>query len=171
MSEIIKEKAKFERCDVSRLEMIEKYMNESATYKVEMLNEDILDEKVTVYKQSSFEDLCQGPHIPNTGMIKAFKITTSSGAYWRGDEKRKMLQRIYGVSFPKKDMLEDYVYRMEEAKKRDHRILGKQMELFHITNDVGAGLVLWMPKGAIIRNEIENFWREEHLKNDYQIVF
>ena len=171
MQEIINEKAVFEREDVSRSEMMEKYRKEGALYKVEMLEEDILDDRVSVYHQSSFDDLCRGPHIPDTGRIKAFKLTTSSGAYWRGDEKRKMLQRIYGVSYPKKKMLDDYIYRMEEAKKRDHRTLGKQLELFHITNDVGAGLVLWMPKGALIRNEIENFWRDEHQKNGYNIVF
>ncbi len=171
MQEIIDEKAAFHREDVTRNEMLDKYRQECAQYKVEMLEEDILDERVSVYKHSSFEDLCRGPHIPNTGIIKAFKLTASSGAYWRGDEKRTMLQRIYGVSYPKKKMLEDYLYRMEEAKKRDHRTLGKQLELFHITNDVGAGLVLWLPKGALIRNEIENFWREEHLANGYDLVF
>jgi len=171
MGEIIQEKAPFHREDVTRAEMIEKYKKEDATYKVEMLNEDILDDRVSVYKHSSFEDLCRGPHIPNTGMVKAFKLVTSSGAYWRGDEHKTMLQRIYGVSYPKKSMLDDYLHRMEEAKKRDHRMLGKQLELFHISNEVGAGLVMWLPKGAIIRNEIENFWREEHLKNDYELVF
>jgi len=171
MTEIIKENAIFNRVDVSREEMLEKYRSEKADYKVEMLENDILDDKVSYYTQSSFEDLCRGPHIPRTGIIKAFKLVSSSGAYWRGDERNKMLQRIYGVSFPKKSMLDDYLNRLEEAKKRDHRVLGKQLELFHITNDVGAGLVLWMPNGAVIRNEIENFWREEHIKNDYRLVF
>jgi threonyl-tRNA synthetase len=171
VGEIIKEKAAFERVDIDRAEILEKYREEGESYKVEMLQEDILDERVSVYRHASFEDLCRGPHIPDTGMIKAFKLTSSSGAYWRGDEKNKMLQRIYGVSFPKKSMLDDFLKRMEEAKRRDHRVLGKQLGLFHIANEVGAGLVLWMPKGAIIRNEIENYWREEHLKNDYQIVF
>ena len=169
--EIIKEKAEFERIEVDRKDVLEEYRKKDDTYKVEMLEEDILDDRVTVYKHSSFEDLCRGPHIPNTGIVKAFKLLSSSGAYWRGDENKKMLQRIYGISFPKKNMLDDFLYRLEEAKKRDHRMLGKQLELFHITNEVGAGLVMWQPKGAIIRNEIENFWREEHLKNGYKLVY
>jgi len=169
MGEIIKEKVTFKRIDIPRKEMIEKYQKDGAIYKTEILENDITDDMVTYYRHSNFEDLCRGPHIPSSSIIKAFKLTTSSGAYWRGDENKKMLQRIYGISFPKKSMLEDYLYRLEEAKKRDHRMLGKQMELFHITNEVGAGLVLWMPKGAIIRNEIENFWREEHIKNGYEL--
>jgi threonyl-tRNA synthetase len=171
MAEIIKEKARFERKEIDRKEALERYRNDGETYKVEMLKEDILDDRVSVYGHSSFEDLCRGPHIPHTGLIKAFKLTSSSGAYWRGDESKKMLQRIYGVSYPKKAMLEEYLFRQEEAKRRDHRILGKQMELFHISNDVGAGLVLWMPKGAVVRTEIENFWREEHIKNGYELVY
>ena len=171
MAEIIKEKVRFERVDISRDEMLKKYRKENADYKVDMLEHDILDDNVSYYRQSTFEDLCRGPHIPDSGIIKAFKLTSASGAYWRGDEKNKMLQRIYGISFPKKSMLDEYLVRMEEAKRRDHRMLGKQLELFHITNEVGAGLVLWMPKGSIIRNEIENFWREEHLKNGYELVF
>lgn len=171
MNEIIKEKAAFERRDVSREEVLEQYKKDGATYKVELLEEDILDDMVSYYKHSSFTDLCRGPHIPHTGMIRAFRLTASSGAYWRGDERNTMLQRIYGVSYPKKSMLDDYLYRLEEAKKRDHRVLGKQMELFHISNEVGAGLVLWLPKGAVIRNEVENFWREEHLAKGYDLVF
>ena len=171
MAEIIKEKAQFQRVEISHDEALEDFKKEGENYKVEMLQQDILDDRVSVYKHSTFKDLCRGPHLPDTGRIKAFKLISSSGAYWRGDESNKMLQRIYGVSYPKKSLLDDYLYRMEEAKKRDHRMLGKQLELFHISNDVGAGLVMWMPKGAIIRNEIENFWREEHFKNGYEIVF
>ncbi len=171
MTEIVEQKAEFKREEISREKALEKFRKQGENYKVEMLEQDILDPEVTLYKHSDFEDLCRGPHIPNTGIVKAFKLTASSGAYWRGSEKNKMLQRIYGVSYPKKSMLDDYLHRLEEAKKRDHREIGKQMGLFHITNEVGAGLVLWMPKGAIIRNEIENFWREEHLKNGYSIVF
>jgi threonyl-tRNA synthetase len=171
MAEIVEKKEEFRREEMERRKALEEYQKKGEQYKIEMLERDILDEKVSVYKHASFEDLCRGPHIPNTGFVKAFKLTASSGAYWRGDERNKMLQRIYGVSYPKKAMLDDYLYRLEEAKKRDHRELGKQLGLFHITNEVGAGLVLWMPKGARIRNEIENFWREEHLKNGYDIVF
>ena len=171
MRKIIDEKAEFQRVDMDRSQVIEKYKTEGEKYKLELLQDDILDDRVSVYRHSDFEDLCRGPHLPNTGLIKAFKLISSSGAYWRGDENNIMLQRIYGVAYPKKSMLDDYLFRMEEAKRRDHRVLGKQLELFHISNEVGAGLVLWMPKGAIIRNEIENFWRDEHIKNGYQIVF
>ena len=171
MQEIISEKALFERVEISRAEILEKYRKNDDRYKVELLEEDILDDTVTYYQHSTFTDLCRVPHLPHTGMIKAFKLTASSGAYWRGDERNTMLQRIYGVSYPKKSMLDDYLYRLEEAKKRDHRMLGKQLELFHISNDVGAGLVLWMPNGATIRNEIENFWREEHIDKGYDLVF
>jgi threonyl-tRNA synthetase len=169
MSEIIAEDATF-RCEVmDREKAIEFYRERDEIYKVELL-EEIEDDQVSFYYDSRFVDLCRGPHIPRTGIIKAFKLTSSSGAYWRGDENKQMLQRIYGVSYPKKSMLEDYLYRMEEAKKRDHRKLGKQLELFTISEEVGAGLILWMPRGARIRNEIENFWREQHLKNGYDLV-
>jgi threonyl-tRNA synthetase len=170
MAKIISGKAKFSRREMKREEALAVARSEGADYKAELL-EDLEDDTVSFYSQDSFEDLCLGPHLPNTGYVKAFKLVASSGAYWRGDEKRAMLQRIYGVSYPKKKMLEEYLERMEQAKKRDHRVLGKQLELYTINNDVGAGLVLWLPKGARIRNEIENFWREEHLKAGYDLVF
>ncbi len=170
MAEIIKEDAPFSLQVKDRREAIEYYRSEGNAYKVEILK-GIEDDSVTFYQNSRFEDLCRGPHVPRTGMIKAFKLTATSGAYWRGNENRPMLQRIYGVSYPKKAMLDDYLRRMEEAKKRDHRVLGKQLELFTISEEVGAGLILWLPKGARIRNEIENFWREEHLKYGYELVF
>lgn len=171
MAKIVAEKADYKREEVSRQEVLDWYKSTGETYKLDLLENTILDDTVSVYTQSSFKDLCRGPHIPNTGMIKAFKLTSSSGAYWRGDENNAMLQRIYGVSYPKKSMLEEFLHRMEEAKKRDHRALGKRLELFTTSEDVGPGLVLWLPKGAMARNEIENFWREEHLKNDYELVF
>jgi len=170
MAEIIKEDAPFSFQVKDRREAIEYYRSLGNAYKAEIL-EGIEEDSVTFYQNSRFEDLCRGPHVPRTGMIKAFKLTATSGAYWRGDENRPMLQRIYGVSYPKKAMLDDYLRRMEEAKKRDHRVLGKQLELFTISEEVGAGLILWLPKGACIRNEIENFWREEHLKYGYDLVF
>ncbi|MEW6413012.1 MAG: threonine--tRNA ligase [Candidatus Zixiibacteriota bacterium] len=170
MSEIIKEDAPFRREVKKRGEAIDYYRDKGATYKVELL-EDLEGDEVSFYYHSRFEDLCRGPHIPSTGIIKAFKLISSSGAYWRGDEKRTMLQRIYGVSYPKKAMLDDYLTRLEDAKKRDHRLLGKQLELYSINDDVGAGLVLWLPKGARVRNEIENFWREEHFKYGYDLVY
>ncbi len=170
MAEIIKENSPF-HCEVkNRVEAIGYFKNKNADYKVELL-EDIEDDQVTIYYHSRFEDLCRGPHLPKTGVVKAFKLISTSGAYWRGDEKRTMLQRIYGISYPKKAMLEEYLERLEEAKKRDHRVLGKQMELFTVTEEVGAGLILWLPKGARVRNEIENFWREEHFKYGYELVY
>ena len=170
MKEIVKEDAPF-RCEEKKTDEAKKYFaSKDAIYKVDIL-ERIPDDTVTFYYQSRFEDLCRGPHIPSTGIIKAFKLTSTSGAYWRGDEKNKMLQRIYGISFPKQSMLDEYVQLQEEAKKRDHRILGKQLELFHISEEVGAGLILWMPKGGLIRHEIENFWRAEHLNSGYQLLY
>lgn len=171
MSQIIKENAKFQREEASHSDAVDFFKNINADYKVEILTEDIEDDKVTFYSQSNFKDLCRGPHLPSTGYVKAFKLTSSSGAYWRGDEKKQMLQRIYGVSYPKKAMLEDYLERIEEAKKRDHRLLGKKLELYTISDKVGSGLILWKPNGAFIRNEIENFWRQEHQKAGYDIVF
>jgi threonyl-tRNA synthetase len=170
MAEIIAEDVPFRREQMTRQEAIEHYRDKNEDYKIELL-EGMEDEEVSFYYQSRFEDLCRGPHIPRTGIIKAFKLIASSGAYWRGDENRQMLQRIYGVSYPKKSMLDDYLHRLEEAKKRDHRLLGKQLELFHINDDVGAGLVLWMPRGAMVRHLIEDFWRQEHLKNGYELVY
>ncbi|MDX9858183.1 MAG: threonine--tRNA ligase [candidate division Zixibacteria bacterium] len=171
MAEIIAQDAPF-RCEVvTRADLIAHYRTMGEQYKVEILEEDIQDDTVTVYKHSTFEDLCRGPHIPSTGIVKAFKLTASSGAYWRGDERRTMLQRIYGVSYPKKAMLDEYLTRIEEAKKRDHRLIGKQQELFTISDEVGPGLVLWLPRGARVRNEIENFWREEHLENGYELIY
>jgi threonyl-tRNA synthetase len=170
MAQIIAEDAPF-RCEIKkRVEVKEYYAKKGAIYKVELL-EDIPDDTVTMYYQSGFEDLCRGPHIPRTGIVKSFKLTATSGSYWRGDEKNKMLQRIYGVSFPKKPMLDEYLNRIEEAKKRDHRVIGKQLELYTVTEEVGAGLIMWLPKGARIRNEVENFWREEHLKFGYDLVY
>lgn len=170
MAKIVAEDSTF-RCEVkNRQEAIDYYKNREAVYKVELL-EGIADDTVTFYYQSSFEDLCRGPHIPRTGIVKAFKLTATSGAYWRGDEKNKMLQRIYGISFPKRQLLDEYLQRLEEAKKRDHRVIGKQLELYTVTDEVGPGLILWLPKGARIRNEIENFWRTEHLNNGYELVF
>lgn len=170
MSQIISENHSF-RCKVKpRPEAIEYFKEKGEIYKVEIL-EGIEDDQVTLYYHSTFEDLCRGPHVPSTKVVKAFKLIASSGAYWRGDEKNRMLQRIYGVSYPKKSMLEEYLHRIEEAKKRDHRVLGKQLELYAINDEVGAGLVLWLPKGGRVRTEIENFWRTEHLRSGYEIVY
>jgi len=116
-------------------------------------------------------DLCRGPHIPHTGIVRAFKLLSVAGAYWRGDERNKMLQRIYGTAFPTKQELDEYLKFLEEVKKRDHRKLGKQLKLFEISDDIGPGLIIWLPNGAIVRKVIEDFWRDEHLKAGYQLLY
>jgi len=171
MGELIAEDATFRRVVCSRLEALDKYKSEGEIYKVELIEDMPADEQITIYSHSRFDDLCRGPHLPSTGRIKAYKLISSSGAYWRGSEDNKMLQRIYGVTFPKKKMLDEFLHRMEEAERRDHRKLGKQLELFLISEETGPGLVMWLPKGAIIRNEIENFWREEHIRGGYNLVY
>lgn len=168
MNEIIKADTPFERTEVSKDEARKIFKDES--YKIELINE-IPDEKVSIYKQGNFIDLCRGPHLQSTGKVKSFKLLSLAGSYWRGSEKNKMLQRIYGTSFFTKDELEKYLNKLEEAKKRDHRKLGKELDLFSMDDEVGAGLVNWHPKGALVRYLIENFWREEHYKNGYQIVY
>lgn len=139
--------------------------------KLERLGEFGAEEVITVYRNGEFLDLCRGPHVPSTGRVKHFKLLSTAGAYWRGDENRQMLQRIYGTAFFKKGALEEHLTRLEEAKKRDHRVLGKQLDLFSTDPRVGSGLILWHPNGAIIRMEIENFERELILKHGYQLVF
>jgi threonyl-tRNA synthetase len=168
MKEIIKGNAPFERMEMTKDEARKLFKDES--YKIELINE-IPDEKVSIYKQGNFIDLCRGPHLPSTGKVKSFKLLSVAGSYWRGSEKNKMLQRIYGTSFFTKDELEKYLQKLEEAKKRDHRKLGKELDLFSMDEEVGAGLVNWHPKGALVRYIIENFWRDEHYKNGYQIVY
>jgi len=139
-------------------------------YKLELINE-IADTDVTIYKQGSFTDLCRGPHLASTGEVKAFKLTHIAGAYWRGDEKRPMLQRIYGVAFESQEELDDYLSRQAEAAKRDHRKLGKELDLFSTHEEIGPGLICWHPKGASIRQIIEDFWKAEHIKRGYNIVY
>ncbi|MEE9441113.1 MAG: threonine--tRNA ligase [candidate division Zixibacteria bacterium] len=171
MAEIIAENTTFSREICNRDEALEKYKKQGDIYKTELIEEMPPDEEITIYKHSHFEDLCRGPHIPSTGRIKAFKLLSSSGAYWRGSEENKMLQRIYGVTYPKKKLLNEFLEKLAEAERRDHRKLGKQLELYMISEDTGPGLVLWLPRGSVIRNEIENFWREEHYKHGYELVF
>ena len=131
---------------------------------------DLQDGTITLYKQGNFTDLCRGPHLPNTGFIKAVKLTNIAGAYWRGNEKNKMLTRVYGITFPKQKMLEEYLVLLEEAKKRDHRKIGKEMELFHFSPAVGMGLPLWLPKGAILREQLEKFLKKVQKKFGYEQV-
>ncbi|MBI4215797.1 MAG: threonine--tRNA ligase [Chloroflexi bacterium] len=139
-------------------------------YKLELLAE-LPDERVSIYRQGAFTDLCRGPHVASTGQVRAFKLLSVAGAYWRGDEKRPMLQRIYGTAFPTGQELEDHLARLAEAERRDHRRLGQELELFSLHEEAGAGLVFWHPKGALVRHLIETFWKEEHLKRGYQLVY
>ena len=129
------------------------------------------DEKISLYKTGKFVDFCRGPHIPSTGRIKAFKVLSIAGAYWLGDEKNPQLQRIYGTSFFSKKDLDDYLHKLEEAKKRDHRVLGKQLDLFSIQELAGPGLIFWHPKGGLIRKEMEDWMRNEYLKRGYSLVY
>lgn len=170
MEEIIKENTPFVRKRMSRQEAIEFFKERGEDYKVELL-EEMQDEEVSLYEEGDFIDLCKGPHIPSTGFVKAFKLLNTAGAYWRGDERNKMLQRIYGTAFPDKKKLKEYLQFLEEVKKRDHRRLGKELDLFSINEEIGPGLILWHPDGALIRKTIEDFWREEHLKADYQLLY
>lgn len=149
------------------------FQAEAEPYKVELAFEKGQNEPVSIYRQGAFNDFCRGPHLPSTGRIKpdTFKLLSVAGAYWRGDEHNKMLQRIYATAFLTKKDLEEHLKRLEEAKERDHRKLGKELDLFSVADEVGGGLILWHPKGAFVRKTIEDFWRDEHLKNGYEFVF
>lgn len=168
MLEIIKKDIKFERRELKKEEAVKLFKQLNQPYKIELLEE--LEGEISIYENGGFIDLCEGPHIPSTGVIGAFKLLKVAGAYWRGDEKNQMLQRIYGVSFPTQDELTEELKRLEEAKERDHRKLGKELELFSIFEEAGSGLVCWHPNGAIVRNIIENFWKKEHINRGYQLV-
>jgi len=169
MSELIKEDRPFVRKIVPMKEAIEYFKQKGETYKLELLD-GIHDDTVSLYTQGGFTDLCRGPHIPSSGMIKAFKLTSIAGAYWRGDERNKMLQRVYGTAFADKASLQQHLTLLEEAKRRDHRRLGRELDLFQFNDDAGAGLPIYHPKGAILRMVIEDFMKAEHLKRGYDIV-
>ena len=170
MKEIVKQNHPFIRKELGKSEAEEIFKQKGENYKLEILSE-LEGDKVVLYQHDDFVDLCRGPHLPSTGVIKSFKLLSVAGAYWRGSEKNPMLQRIYGISFPTKDELDQYLKRIEEMKRRDHRVLGKELELFSISDEIGPGLVLWHPKGAQIRKIIEDFWVEEHQKHDYQLIY
>ncbi|MGE5893995.1 MAG: threonine--tRNA ligase [bacterium] len=170
MAEIVAENRPFIRRVLSRDEAIEYFDRIGESYKVELIRE-IPDSEVSLYDEGGFTDLCRGPHLPSTGQVKAFKLLNVAGAYWRGNEKNKMLQRIYGAAFPTEKELKSYLHFLEEVKKRDHRRLGKELDLFSINDDIGPGLILWHPKGSLIRKTIEDFWRGEHLKAGYQLLY
>ena len=169
MKKIVKEDYKIERFTLPRKEAIAFMEEKKEPYKVELIKELPEGEEISFYRQGEFTDLCAGPHIPSTGPVKAFKLLSSSGAYWRGNEKNKMLQRIYGISFPKASELEEYLNMLEEAKKRDHKKLGKELELFMIAPE-GPGFPFFLPKGMALRNVLEDFWRKIHVKNGYQEI-
>lgn len=169
MLELAKAKNNFVRKEISKSEAIAYFRNKGDEYKIELL-EDLQDGQITFYTQGNFTDLCRGPHIPDTGKIKAVKLTNIAGAYWRGDEKRKMLTRLYGITFQKQKELDEYLTMIEEAKKRDHRKLGAELELFMFSDRVGAGLPIWLPKGTALRTRLEEFLKKEQLKRGYQAV-
>ena len=171
MKELSAQDLPYTRKELSKQEAVEIFGKMGEDYKIEILDEIPDTDIISTYSQGDFIDLCRGPHLPSTGKIKAVKLLKSSGAYWRGDEKNKMLKRIYGISFPSKKELKQYLVFLEEAAKRDHRKLGKDLNLFSINDEVGAGLVLWHPNGAMIRHLIEAYWKDQHLKKGYQLVY
>ena len=169
MAELAKNKSDYKRREVPKAEAIQYFEAKGDEYKIELLQE-LADGSITFYEQGNFTDLCRGPHIPNTEKIKAVKLLALAGAYWRGDEKRKQMTRIYGITFPKQKELDEYLHMLEEAKKRDHRKLGQELELFMFSERVGAGLPIWLPKGTQLRERLMNFLREEQEKRGYQMV-
>jgi len=168
MQEIVKQNNPFVREHLDQEKAIKLFEERHEDYKVEQIKR--MGEPPTIYKEGDFIDLCRGPHLPSTGYVKYFKLLNVAGAYWLGDENNPMLQRIYGIAFPKKSQLEEYLSFLEEAKRRDHRRLGRELDLFSINDEVGPGLVLWHPNGSFIRYQIEEFWRREHLKAGYEFV-
>jgi threonyl-tRNA synthetase len=170
MSEIIRQNRPFVRRVVSREEAIDFFREKDEPYKVELL-EEITDGEVSLYEEGGFVDLCRGPHLDSTGQVDAFKLLSIAGAYWRGDEKKKMLQRIYGTSFTNAKDLKDYLDFLEEVKKRDHRKLGRDLDLFSTSDEIGAGLIVWHPNGALIRRTIEDFWLNEHYRAGYKVLY
>ena len=170
MEKIVKEDMPVQREEMSRQKAIELFQDMNETYKVELLSE-MEDGTVSLYRQGDFIDLCRGPHVTSTGKIRAFKLLSVAGAYWRGDERNRMLQRIYGVAFTDKKELKRHLAMLEEAKKRDHRRLGKELDLYSTHEEAGGGLIYWHPKGARIRAILEEWWRQEHFKNGYEILY
>ena len=170
MTELVREALPFQRTEMKSSDAIEKFKAEDEKFKVELI-EDLGEETVSFYHVGEFTDLCRGPHIPNSSFIKSFKLLRVAGAYWRGDETRDVLQRIYGTAFFDKKDLKKYLTSLEEAKKRDHRKLGKELELFTMKDEIGPGLILWQPKGAQLRRLIEDFWKDEHYRHDYELLY
>ena len=169
MIELAARKEAILRTDITKADALKKFQDKGDEYKVELIS-DLEDGTITLYSQGNFTDLCRGPHLPDTGAIKAIKLLSVAGAYWRGDEKRKMLTRIYGITFPKRKMLDEYLVLLEEAKKRDHRKIGKELELFAFSETVGKGLPLWLPRGTALRLRLEDFLKKIQRRFDYQQV-
>ena len=167
--ELARSKSTFKRKEVAKKDALEFYKKRQNDYKVDLIN-GLEDGSITFYTQGTFTDLCRGPHIPNTGVIKAIKLTNLAGAYWRGDVNSKQLTRIYGISFPKQKMLDEHLHRIKEAKKRDHRKLGKELGIYMIDQMVGSGLPMWLPNGATLRRTLETFLRDEQIKRGYKEV-
>ncbi len=170
MTEIIRKALPFIRTELSSAEAVSYFAKSDEKYKVELI-EDLNTESVSLYQIGEFTDLCRGPHLPNTSWIKAFKLQRVAGAYWRGNEKNEMLQRIYGTAFFDNKALKKHLNALEEAKKRDHRKLGKELQLFTMQDEIGPGLVLWQPKGALLRKLIEDYWKDAHYRNDYELLY
>lgn len=169
--DIIKRALPVKRAELSKQAAVKFFQERGEAYKVELIQGLADGQTITVYDQGEFTDLCRGPHLPTTGHVGAFKLLNTAGAYWRGDERNPMLQRIYGTSFPTQAELDAHLARLEEIKRRDHRKVGKELDLISISDDIGPGLVLWHPKGATIRLLIENFWRDQHIQNGYELVY
>ncbi|SHN87600.1 threonine--tRNA ligase [Desulfitobacterium chlororespirans] len=169
MRRLVKENKHYERKEISRSDALQYFSAEGEKYKVELIEDLPEDEVISMYTQGGFTDLCAGPHIPSTGVVKAFKLMNLAGAYWRGSEKNKMLQRIYGTVWAKKEDLDDYLFKLEEAKRRDHRKLGVELDLFSL-HDEGPGFPFFHPKGMVLRNQLEDFWRQEHRKRGYHEI-
>ena len=171
MLEITKKNRPLTRKTVTRDEAVATFSGIKENYKVEIINDLPEGEEITIYDQTDWYDLCRGPHLPSTGLIKAFKLTSSAGAYWRGNENNPMLQRIYGTAFWDKKDLRKYLRDLEEAKKRDHRKLGRELDLFSVNDEIGPGLILWHPRGAKVRSVIEDFWKREHVSRGYEVLY
>ena len=169
MAELATRKEPLVRQDITKADALNMFEQRGENYKTELISE-LEDGTITTYTQGSFTDLCRGPHLPNTGTIKAIKLLSVAGAYWRGDEHRPMLTRIYGITYPKKKMLDEYLVLLEEAKKRDHRKIGKEMDLFMFSDTVGKGLPMWLPKGTALRLRLQDFMRRIQARYDYQEV-
>ncbi len=170
MRELAARDQPIERVEIPRDEAIRLFSEQGEKYKLELI-QDIPDARVSFYRQNGFADMCRGPHLPRTGLIKSIKLLSTSGAYWRGDERREMLQRIYGVTFPQQGQLDEFLHRLEEAKRRDHRRLGRELELYTFLDEIGPGLAIWLPKGARMRMIMEEFVRGELLKRGYEFVY